>query len=170
MFQACTATWKNVADTYNSLALGNFSATWSRNLRPQLWSDGLDAAEEPPAWKQLKLKRCTLNHPSVARDKRETDSALAMIAFQCTNSLVSAETLFLKLIITQRDLGCVKRLYESAEQLMSLDGTRIPKYWTLISSTVRLIAAIWFAQWKESRGKKEQHTKEEITHKHCGMF
>lgn len=94
----------------------------------------LDAGlEEPPAWKQLKMKRCTLNHLSVACDKREMDLARARIAFQSTNSLVSAETLFHKLIITQiffsfLYLDCVKKLYESAELLISLDGARTSKH------------------------------------------
>lgn len=144
----------NVADTYNSLALGNFHATWSRNLRPHLWSDGLDAAEEPPAWKQFRLKRCTLNHLSGASNTGEMDSASAAIAFQSTNSLVSAEmwlTFCLKLIITQKDfsflfLSCHKAvcsLYESAKIFVSLDCASISKYSMQIHDTNSFNLICW---------------------------
>lgn len=70
------------------MELGKCLATRSGggNLRLQTCSDGLDAAEEPPAWKQFRLKRCPLNHVSVVCDnKRRTESAIAMIGFQNIN-------------------------------------------------------------------------------------
>lgn len=107
----------NVSDIYNRWTLGNFNM--EQKLESSVVGEGVDAAEEPPAWIQLDVKRCTLYLLSVAHNKRKMDSPSATAAFRCANPLLFAHMLpsfFLKLIITQRGLSfrALCSLHESA--------------------------------------------------------
>ena len=150
----------NVADTYNSLALGNFHAIWSRKLRPRLWSDGLEAAEEPPAWKRFRLKWCSLNHLSLARHTGEMD--VAAIASHASVEMLL--TFFLKIIITQKYFSfpvyrvCHESLWVSRIIHVARCYRDLHREW--FPSTVGLIASIWFVELYESRDKRRQHMKE----------